>query len=186
MLHRASGGMLVLCYLAVVGVAGCSRSVEQKPAAMPPAGRSTGPVANARLEDLKWTLPRGWKAEYNRSTLRWKVQKNVPPDYPCVVAWTLLPGQEPAGLIDFSHRLQTSSALTEGAYILDRVTEQSEYPGGYYLVGKFHPRGQRRVLTLGFAMIRNLGRQRLIFECFKIHDAAQRQEMVDFCKSATF
>jgi hypothetical protein len=139
----------------------------------------------APLQALKWTLPQGWKASYDGAS-HWKIENAVPPDQPFVLVWVLARELVPSDLIDFSHTLQTSSKLTDGKFILDRATEQGSFADGYYVVGKFFRRGDRRTQNFGLAMIRKLRGHTLIFECMKINDPDQRQEVLDICKSARF
>jgi len=197
--HRVLGVILVLCFTTMIAPVGCG---SKPPSASPAVDASTGapgtsatpntqakseapPAKKAHLQDLALTLPSGWKAEYD-GVYRWKVAKNVPPDYPLVLIRSLPPEMEPKGLIHLSHTLQTSTALTEGVLILDRSDEQSEFADGYYVVGKFFPRTDKKTRNVGFAMVRSLGGHKLIFACYKINDPAQRREALDFCKAAKF
>jgi hypothetical protein len=200
--QRATGAILALCCATLLAPLGCG--LKNPPSTSPPVESNAGPPAasgtpntattgetlpakKAQLKDLQLTLPQGWKAEYNSTLVQWKVETNAPPDSPFVLIWSLLPSQEPKGLIALSHRLQTSTALTGGwGYVLDRATEQGEFPDGYYVVGKVLRRTDRNAKTIGFFMVRNLGGQKLIFECFTISDPSQRQEALDFCKAAKF
>jgi hypothetical protein len=176
------GMLLVLCGPAVTILAGCTPPPEQRKAVAPTRKVETGLLP---FKDLQLTLPKGWKAAYD-GVSRWRVEKNGPPDHPVVTIWSLSSNQEPKNLVDFSHRLQTSTELTEGTYVLDRATEQGNFSDGYYVVGKFHPRKDRSAKSIGFAMIRDLGGQKRIFECCKINDPAQREEALELCKSAKF
>src|SRR5947209_10528274 len=116
--------VLVLCCATALVLEGCSRPIDQKPATLPTTARSAAsrlvsagtattrtetepaPIKMASLRDLKLTLPEGWKADYDRVAMQWKVEKNVPFDAPFVLIRSLLPNQEPKGLIDFWHRLE--------------------------------------------------------------------------------
>lgn len=155
------------------------------PAPPAPSAAPTSPLKKPSLQGLKFTLPEGWKATYD-GVSRWKIEGDAPPDFPVVLIWSVPEDLAPGHLITFCHKLQTSTALTEGKYILDRATEQGNFSSGYYVVGRFRPRGDRRTQNLGLAMIRKLGGHTLIFECMKVNDPEQRQEVLDICKSARF
>jgi hypothetical protein len=188
MKRKRLGGML----LATTVLFGCSRdnAIQPAPPTIAPAPSSTSVAGDGRtsktaLKDLRFTLPAGWTATYD-GVGRWKVEKHAPLDSPILLIWSLPKEQAPTDLVHFSHRLQTSSALTEGKCYLDRRSEQGNFADGYYIVGKFMLKRDRRVRDLGLAMIRSLGGHTLIFECLKIADPEQKQEILDLCKSARF
>jgi hypothetical protein len=178
---QTNGMMLAVCW-ALTTVVGCG---ERPITAAASVTKTAPPLEQSPLQDLKFTLPEGWKAAYD-GVSRWKIAPQGPVENPVVLIWSLPPEQAPRDLIAFSHTLQTSSTLTEGKCILDRATEQGNFADGYYVVGKFFLRADREVKDLGLAMIRKLGGHTLIFECLKINDPERRQEVLDICKSARF
>jgi hypothetical protein len=147
--------------------------------------KTSGP-AKSLLQNLKFSLPDGWKAQFLESPQQWKLQKNLPPDFPEVLMWSLSPEQAPRNLRDFVNTLETSSTLTQGTRVMIRAREQARFGDGYYAAGTFRLRGSRDGKDMGFAMIRHVGGQTLLFECYRINDVNVRQEALEFCKNAHF
>jgi hypothetical protein len=190
----ALGVMLVSLSAAVVALAGsgpsaCPETTTPAAAGGGPSGVAAGAPAGtkpARLRDLKLALPKGWKAEYKEGSVEWIVEKNAPPNYPTVYIAALLPTREPKDFADFVRKVQAENDPYGLGYRWSGVSEKGQLPDGYYVVGPVKLSTDKEARGTGLAILRALGGRKLLFECFKINDAAERKEVMDWCKAANF
>jgi hypothetical protein len=151
-----------------------------------PTSKEATPGQPPRLRNLKLTLPMGWEARYSVNLVEWTVTKGAPPDYPEVYITTILRTREPRDLAEFAQKALTNPDTRGMGYRWVKVTEKGELPDGFYVVGPVKLNTDKAPRGTGFAMVRALGGQKLLFQCFKINDAAQRKEAMEWCKTASF
>jgi uncharacterized protein (TIGR03067 family) len=146
----------------------------------PPTGK------RPKLADLKLTLPKGWEATHRDGSNTWEVSKGF--GEIILVGWAL-PRDYPKDLDDYAEKLQKNGDHFAYGLYWTRVIEKGKLPDGLYVVGKVKLKDDKEAKRTAFSIIRDLGGEKVIFECFStdiLDDARLRKEAMDICKSAKF
>ena len=107
-------------------------------------------------------------------------------DKPTILASWVSDSDYPKDLGDFVEKLQKEGDhFTYGLYWTN-VTKKGKLPDGYYVVGKLKLKSDKEAKRTGFSIVRDLGGNKVVFECFRVDDDKQLQEAMDICKSAKF
>ena len=92
----------------------------------------------------------------------------------------------PKDLGDFVEKLQKEGDHFIYGLYWTNVTKKGKLPDGYYVVGKLKLKSDKEAKRTGFSIVRDLGGNKVVFECFSVDDDKQLQEAMDICKSAKF
>lgn len=145
----------------------------------PPVGK------RPKLADLKLTVPKGWEAKYSDAAT-WKISHGG--FAPSISALWMVPRNYPKDVDDLVKKMQDTDYFGNGLY-LSGVTEKGKLPDGLFVVGRFKQgKAAKEDKTIGFAIIREFGGEKLIFESFSsfYDDAKLLKAALDICKSAKF
>lgn len=150
----------------------------------PPDKDNPGAGKKPKLADLKLTVPKGWEAKYTDAAI-WRISHGG--FAPSISALWQVSKNYPKNLDDLVKKLQESDYFGNGLY-LTSVSEKGNLPDGLYVVGKFKTKSDKEAKQIGFAIIRDFGEDKLIFESFSADydDAKLLKEAMDLCKSAKF
>jgi hypothetical protein len=148
-------------------------------------GGPTEPGAQAKpapLKDLKLIPRRGWTAEYMKGSVEWFVETPSTFIYIC----SILSTREPKDFADFVRKMQTENDPYGLGYRFAQVTDKGELADGYYVIGPTRLSSDKDPKDSGFAVLRKMGGQQLLFASYRMNDARERKEAMDWCRAATF
>lgn len=136
-----------------------------------------------KLADLKLTLPKGWEAKYSDAAI-WGISYEG--FAPSISAMWMVASHYPKDLDYLVKKMQDTDFFGNGLR-LTSVTEKAKLPDGLLVVGKFKLNTDKEAKYTGFAIIRDFGGEKLIFESSSTSfDAKLLKEAIDICKSAKF
>src|SRR5205085_2881779 len=116
----------------------------------------------------------------------WKISKGPADDPDILAGWVVLAKDHPKDLDDFVDKLQKNGDHFAYGLYWTSVTEKGKLPDGLFVVGKLKLKADKEAKRTGFSIIRDLGGEKVIFECFDVDDAKLRKEAMDICKAAKF
>ncbi len=162
------------------------KSANFGPEAPPDIGSKNPPGGKRpKLADLKLTVPKGWEAKYSDAAI-WRISHGG--FVPSISAMWMVSSHYPKDLDDLVKKMQETDYFGNGMY-LTSVSEKGKLPDGLHVVGKFKEgKAGKESKYIGFAIIRDFGGEKLIFECFSTSydDAKSLKEAMDISKSAKF
>jgi uncharacterized protein (TIGR03067 family) len=137
-----------------------------------------------KLADLKLTLPKGWESKYS-DIVMWRISHGG--FSPSIEAMWMVSSRYPKDVDAFVTKLQDTDYFGNGLY-LNSVTEKGKLADGLFVLGKFKLKTEKEAKYVGFAIIRDFGGEKLIFESFSTYydDARLLREAMEICKSAKF
>lgn len=137
-----------------------------------------------KLADLKLTVPKDWEAKYSDAAI-WRISHGG--FAPSISAMWLVSSSYPKNLDDLEKKMQERDYFGNGLH-LTSVTEKGDLPDGLYVVGKFKLKSDKEAKQIGFAIIRDFGGEKLIFQSFSTYydDAKLLKEAMAICKAAKF
>jgi uncharacterized protein (TIGR03067 family) len=150
-----------------------------------PTKKPTPVGKRPKLADMKFTLPKGWEAKYS-DTVIWHVAHGG--FQPSIEALWMVSSHYPKDVDDLVKKMQDSDYFGNGLY-LTSVLEKGKLPDGLFVVSKFKEgKAGKEGRYIGFAIIRDFGGEKLIFESFSTFydDAKLLKEALDISKTAKF
>jgi len=161
-------------------------AVEPKKVASDPVKKEPAAGKRPKLADLKLTLPKGWEAKHHDGSNSWEISRGF--GEVILVGWAAT-RDYPKDLDDYVEKLKTNGDHFAYGLSWTSVTEKGKLPDGLYVVGKVKLKTDKEDRGTAFSILRELGGEKVIFECFSNDIAADpklREEATAICKSAKY
>lgn len=165
-------------------------AVAVGPAAPPPDGPPGPPPPKADMEKLQLTLPEGWKAEYQRFSQTWELEKYTPAAgglrESSNVAIDRLPDDAPATPDAYAEKLKVKDFQGIG-YAWSEITEKKALPDGFLITGQVRDYEDKTAPPrLGLVMVRTIDGVKVRCSSGRLRSQALREEAMQILKTAGF